>query len=103
RHIRDRYVRSRLARRPLLRYGDIGGDCRAPEPAQVEFDDFMPGDLERAGDASSGLDLLFVPLAIAKRECVDRKTVALCQGERGGRIDAATQQDDGSRFSVMHA
>ena len=46
--------------------GDVGGERRAAEGAQVEVDDHVPPDAEPLGHPPRRLELDRVPLAVAK-------------------------------------
>ena len=63
----------RKIRRPVLGHGDVGGERRAAEGAQVEGDDLVPGDAEGGGHAPGRLELGRVALAIPEGEGVDRE------------------------------
>ena len=83
------------AERRVLGHGEVGGERRAAEGAEVDVDDHVPPDAEPLGDPARRLELDRVALAVADAQRVHVEPVAPRDGGGGGRVQPAAQQDDG--------
>ena len=85
-----------LVRGVVLGDVDVRGQGRAAEGPQVDVDDHVldPG---CRGQGRRGGELDVVTLAVAERHGVDRIVIAASEGQAGGRIQPAREQDDGGR------
>src|SRR5262249_56003503 len=79
---------------------EVAGQGGAAEDAQVKGDDDMPGDSAVNGNAPSGVDFDFVPLAVTEGQAVDVKTLTLGDGQRRRGVHAPAQQNNRFRFHV---
>ena len=82
-----------------LGHGDVRGQRRAADGAQIEIDDVVRRGAQRGGDARGGRELDGVALAVAEAERVTAASRCAGHGQRRGRIDAARQQ----HYRVAHA
>ena len=64
--------------------GDVGGQGRAAEDAQVDGRDAVIVDADGGGDAAGGLEFNNVPLAVRKRERVEFVALAAGNGQHRG-------------------
>src|SRR5439155_5797162 len=67
---------------------------------QVDGHDDLPGHAEVGRDPLGGGDFHRVPLAVAEGEGVDFVALGAGDGQRGGGIQAAAEQDDGAKVIV---
>ena len=79
---------------PVLRHGDVAGERRAAELAEVDIEDDMLGGAEVLRHASSGIELQAVPLPVPKGKGVTGEAIGLGDGERGGGVEATGEEDD---------
>ncbi len=62
--------------------------------AEVDIEDDVLGGAEVPGHTARGIELGGVALAVAKRQGVAIEALALGDGERGGGVEAAGEEDD---------
>ena len=86
-----------LKRVPLLTALAIGLLITACAGPQIERQHRMPDDAQRLTDPAGRFQLESMPLAIVERECVAFETRMAGDRQHGGRIQPATDQNDGSR------
>ena len=90
----DGYFATDGVRYGVFRHVDVVGERGPAKRAQVHLRHKVFRHAERAGDAACGFDLVFVTLAVANRERVRFEPLSLCQCQRGGGVETATQQHD---------
>src|SRR6266481_4440578 len=79
---------------PVLRHGDVAGERRAAELAEVDIEDDMLGGAEALCYATRSIELGGVALAVAERQGVAVEALALRDREGGGGVEAAGEEDD---------
>ena len=96
-HVGDRECRRRHLRFvAIFGNGDITGQSRAAEGAQIKTDHAMFGRAQLLGDVGGGLHFDLMPLAVIKGEAVTGVAFFARDGEAGGRIEPAAEQADGA-------
>ena len=76
-----------------MRDGDVIGQRRPAEHAQVDVRDHVPGDTLRLRDPLGGLEFDGVPLAVPEAERVGRVPLRLRDRQDGRRVQSTAQQN----------
>jgi hypothetical protein len=76
----------------IARHGEIRGERRSADGAEVHLELEMPFDAERVRDGSSRLDFARVALSVEHAERVQREALRLRDRRSGIRIEATAQE-----------
>src|SRR6266545_537533 len=78
----------------VLRHGDVAGERRAAELAEIDIEDDVLSGAEALRDPARGIEFGGVALAVTKRQRVAIEAIALGDRERGGGVEATGEEDD---------
>ncbi len=79
-------------------FGDLGvvvGEGRSAEGADVEREGSMRGRAEVVGDLGGGIEFVAMALAIVKGDGVAGVVLVASDGQDGGAVESAGEEDDG--------
>ncbi len=93
-NVRHGDVRPHGVLAPTLRNRDRRiGESGSAEGTEIDVRDAVLVDIRRIGDALGGVELRGVALPVREREGMDDETVALRDGDDGGGVEPAGEQD----------